>query len=492
MRKSGILLHISSLSSPYGIGTLGDRAYRFIDFLKDSGQSLWQILPIGPTGYGNSPYSSVSAFAYNPYFIDIDYLVRDGLLSKNDVKILKTKNDGFIDYELLFNSRQKVLFKAFLNFKADDGYNHFCKQNDFWLEDYALFSAIKKHFNYNSWEFWEDEFRIRSFEVLQKFSEDNKEYIDYIKFTQYMFYKQWKNLRLYANANGVEIIGDTPIYAAYDSCDVWANPEMFILDEKLMPKMVAGVPPDSFTPDGQLWGNPLYNWEYLKGEGYKWWTLKVKKAFELFDFLRIDHFRGFESFYCIPYGDINAKRGVWENGPGLNFFTTIENQLGKLKIIAEDLGYLNDEVRKMVKDTGYPNMKILQFAFGNDENNEYLPHNYYKNCVVYTGTHDNNTTKAWFNEIENSEKEFFKKYFKLKFYDNPVNILIKTAYASIADYVIIPVQDFLLLGENARMNKPSTVLKNWIWRLKYNQLSKLLSKKILRLTKKYNRKAPKN
>ena len=479
MKKSGILLHISSLPSPYGIGALGKEAFDFVDFLKQSGQRLWQVLPIGPTTYenDNSPYSSQSAFAFNPYFVDLDLLKKNGLINV-DLKECCQDREDTVNYLAVAEKINHILYSAFQNFIPDEQYFQFCLDNNFWLEDYALFAALKKKFNNLSWQKWEKPYKFRDTERLSQFSIENIDYINYIKFTQYEFYKQWKALKHYANKSGIEIVGDMPIYVAYDSSDVWSNPKMFQLDENLLPKDVAGVPPDNFTPDGQLWGNPLYDWTYQKENDYHWWTTRIQKALELYDIVRIDHFRGFESYFAVPFGDLTAKNGSWRKGPELDLFQAIEKKLGKLKIIAEDLGYLDNGVREMVKKSGYPGMKVLQFGFDKDENNEYLPHNYPKECVVYTGTHDNNTTLGWYKSLQKSEKELFVKYFEFKADQNPVAVMIEAAFSSPADTVIIPLQDYLMLDENARMNRPSVYSVNWKWRVKKKQLSRKLSKEI--------------
>ena len=480
-------MHISSLPSPYGIGTLGKEAYDFAKFLNSANQSLWQVLPLCPTNYGNSPYSSISVFAYNSYFIDLEFLVKDNLLKQKDLKDLKHKNKKAVNYSFLYNTRENILKKAYKNFKQNQNYKEFCKDNQFWLEDYSLFCEIKRQNKAFSWQYWNEDYRKRKFAIIEQFKKQNLKNIDFFKFTQYLFYCQWKNLKKYVNSLGIQIIGDMPIYPSYDSVDVWANPQIFNLDKNLYPNDVAGVPPDNFNINGQLWGNPLYNWHYLEQTNYYWWIERLKKSSDLFDIIRIDHFRGFESYYAVPYGDSNAKYGIWKKGPDLKFFNVVKKELPNIKIIAEDLGFITQEVRDLVNIAGYPNMKVLQFAFDGNIYNEHLPYNYPKNCIAYTGTHDNDTLKSWYKNLNEKTKQYIKQYLNVKYLFKPIQKLIESILNSNAETVIIPMQDYLKLGHNARMNTPSTIKNNWKWRMTKRQLSSKLAKEIKKLSYKYSR-----
>ena len=416
MRSSGVLMHISSLPSPYGIGTLGKEARKFIDFLVKAGQSYWQVLPICPTSYGDSPYQSFSSFAGNPYFIDLDLLCKEKLLTKKECQSFQWGKDiSKVDYGILHENRYPLLHKAFDRFqkKIPEDYKAFCKEQEDWLEDYALFMALKDIYQGAAWSEWETDIKLRRADALQKVKEELTEEIDFWKMLQYLFYKQWASLKSYANEKGIRMIGDVPIYVAMDSVDVWANPSQFYLDENLVPIDVAGCPPDAFSEDGQLWGNPLFRWDIMKKDEYCWWTKRIEKISKLFDVVRIDHFRGFDSYYAIPFGDKTAKNGVWREGPGIALFRTIEKKLGKLNIIAEDLGFLTDSVRKMLADSGYPGMKVIQFAFDTREDGDYLPHNYTRNSVVYAGTHDNDTILGWLKTAPKTCVAFAKEYLKL-------------------------------------------------------------------------------
>ena len=401
MRRSGILLPISSLSSKYGIGSFSKEAFQFVDFLAKSKQKLWQILPLGPTGYGDSPYQAFSTFAGNPYFIDLEALIEEGLLTKDECKILEDGSKK-IDYAKQFQYRFPLLKKAYERYKSDkkEEADRFQKENQFWLDDYAFFMAIKNNQEGKSWIDWDENLKLRDEQTLADYREKLEEEIEFYKFQQYYFYKQWMKLKSYANEKNIKIIGDIPIYVSLDSADAWANPELFLLDEKKTPKLVSGCPPDAFSPTGQLWGNPIYDWEYQRKTGYDWWKKRMQYCFFLYDIVRIDHFRGFDEYYTIPYGSETAMNGRWEKGPGMEFFHAMNQALGKREIIAEDLGFLTDSVIKLLEDTGYPGMKVLQFAFDSREESDYFPHNYVRNSVVYTGTHDNDTTANWFKELE--------------------------------------------------------------------------------------------
>ena len=498
MHSCGILLHISSLPGKYGIGTLGINAYKFVDFLKDSGQEYWQILPIGPTGYGDSPYQSYSAYAGNPLLIDLDLLVREGLISRDDhdLAVLEQKK-GFEDYAQLFTYKNILLHKASTAFfeKASvaqlSAYNNFYYENKSWLNDYALFMALKYHFGHVMWTEWEDDIRLRKEDAIEKYTEKLEKEIKCWKFIQYMFFRQYYSLKAYANKNGIKIYGDMPIYVSMDSADIWANPGMFMLDEDCRPVKVAGCPPDAFSPTGQLWGNPLYDWDKMESDGFKWWISRVEYSSRLFDLTRIDHFRGFESFYAIPAEDKTAENGEWLKGPSMKLFNTIKKQLGNVRLVAEDLGFLTDEVKAMLKAAGYPGMNVLEFAFNDRQDSNYLPHNYVRNSVTYIGTHDNDTALGWYKSLNKADRKYAKQYMALTRKEGLCTGMIRTAFASVSDLVIIQMQDYLELGSNARMNIPSTIGNgNWAWRMKDGDINPVLAKKIKKLAKRYHR-APK-
>lgn len=490
-RGAGILMHITSLPSKYGIGTIGKGAFEFVDFLKKSGQKYWQILPVGPTGFGDSPYQSFSIYAGNSYLIDLELLCEDGLLTKAECESVNWGNSpDFIDYERIYNNRFEILKKAYNRYKTcnQNDFDVFKEKNNHWLFNYAMYMAIKKHFNMLPWSLWPDEsIKNRDRLSIQKYADMLFDDINCFMFIQFIFYSQWEILKRYANSLEIKIIGDMPIYVGMDSADTWVHPEIFCLDEKLNPINVAGCPPDAFSSKGQLWGNPLYNWNYLKKSGYTWWINRVKNASELFDVIRIDHFRGFDSYYAIPYGAEDAVNGEWLIGPGIDFFNYIKENLGEVDIIAEDLGFLTESVKNLLKDTNYPGMKILQFGFDSDENNDFLPHNYTKNSVVYTGTHDNNTIVGWFNNASEKEKIFVSSYAVLDKLEGINWGMIRLAYASVCDIAIIPFQDFLGLDDSARMNIPSTIGQNWKWRARKEYFDDGLSNKIKGLTKLYGR-----
>ena len=495
MRKSGMLMPVSALPGAYGIGCFSKEAYEFVDILKEAGQKLWQILPLGQTGYGDSPYQSFSTFAGNPYFIDLETLIEDELLTKEECDQADFgENEEEIDYEKIYNARFKVLKLAYARAKKNGlmeskAYRTYLEEEKAWLADYALYMAVKDSFDGKSWDQWEEDIRLRKPEAIAAYQEQLSAEIDFYEFLQYLFAGQWAGLKTYANEQGIEIIGDIPIYVAFDSADTWANPKLFQLDEENLPVAVAGCPPDAFSATGQLWGNPLYAWDYHKKTGYDWWMKRVACCFKLYDIIRIDHFRGFDEYYAIPYGDETAENGEWMPGPGMDLFRTMKETLGDLPIIAEDLGFLTPSVIRLVKKTGYPGMKILQFAFDAGNDSEYLPHNYTPNSVVYTGTHDNETLKGWLDSIEPEEVEMIQKYIGRKVEDKSelVDEVIRMAQASTANTCIIPMQDYLHLDNKARMNTPSTLGGNWCWRAKSTQITKKLSNTIKEVTVIYGR-----
>lgn len=493
MREQGILMPVSSIPSEYGIGTFGKESYEFVDFLRKAGQKLWQILPLGPIGYGASPYQSFSTFAGNPYYIDLVMLIEQGYLTKEECDACDFGDHvNYIDYEKQYNNRFTLLRKAWeraikkgLETKKD--YIEFLKKNNSWLDDYALYMALKDAFPGKCFIDWEDDIRLRKPLALAKYRRELADEIRFYQFQQYLFAKQWKELKLYANKAGIRIVGDIPIYVAFDSADTWSHPELFQLDEAGMPIGVAGCPPDAFSSTGQLWGNPLYNWEYHKKTNYNWWMQRIAYCYELYDVVRIDHFRGFDEYWFVPYGDETAAGGHWEAGPGYDLFETMKRKLGKKQVIAEDLGFLTDSVIKLLKDTGYPGMKILQFAFDANGESIYLPHNYDHNCVVYTGTHDNETTPGWLTTRSPQDKTFLERYLNRKSDEDLCWELIRVAASSVAETAIIPMQDYLGLGNEARINTPSTLGDNWKWRMSKGAATDELARKIYDLTKMYGR-----
>lgn len=485
-----MLLAISSLPSRYGIGCFSKEAYEFVDFLEQAGQKLWQILPIGPTGYGDSPYQSFSSFAGNPYFIDLETLIAEGYLTEADCDACDFgSNEEYVDYEKIYKARFKVLKKAFRNRNDQDSqeYKDFVEANAYWLDDYALYMAVKNSFDGKSWITWDEDIRLRKPEAIKAYTEKYREEIDFYKFQQFLFAKQWTALKAYANRKKIKIVGDIPIYVAFDSADTWSHPELFQLDENCTPTGVAGCPPDAFSATGQLWGNPLYRWDYHKQTGYRWWIQRIAYCYQLYDIVRIDHFRGFDEYYFIPYGDPTAEFGHWEQGPGYDIFRALKAELGNIKVIAEDLGFLTPSVIKLVKKTRYPGMKILQFAFDSREESDYLPHNYPTNCVVYTGTHDNDTTLGWYRSLNRRDKAFAKRYLNIKSDKDVQWVFIRSALSSVADTAVIPMQDYLGLGAEARMNVPSTLGTNWKWRMKKGVCTEELAKQIRDVVKLYGR-----
>ncbi len=492
MRACGMLLPIASLPSKYGIGAFSKSAYEFVDMLEDAGQKYWQILPLGPTSYGDSPYQSFSTFAGNPYFIDLEQLVEEGLLTEQECEECDFGEDPrYVDYGKIYKYRFQLLKKAFQRSQiAGDGeYQAFCEENKSWLLDYALYMALKNHFGGVSWIQWEEPLRNREEEALREAKEEYAEEIEFYQYLQYLFLLHWKKLKAYANGKGIQIIGDIPIYVAFDSADTWSAPEMFQFDENREPVAVAGCPPDGFSATGQLWGNPLYDWDYHEKTGFAWWIQRIDYCFRLYDIVRIDHFRGFDEYYSIPYGDKTAEFGHWEKGPGLKLFTALKEKLGDLPVIAEDLGFLTPTVLKLVQDTGYPGMKVLEFAFDSREESDYLPHTYPRNCVVYTGTHDNQTVAAWYQELQGQDKVFAMDYMNLYGRDEKQIHMdfVRAALSSVADTAIIPVQDYLGLGSEARINTPSTLGENWKWRLLPGEITEKKVKEIRRLAKIYGR-----
>ena len=491
-RAAGILMPISSLPSEYGIGCFSKSAYEFVDWLRKAGQSYWQILPLGPTSYGDSPYQSFSTFAGNPYFISLDELIEEKVLTREECDKVNwgtTKNK--VDYEKIYKGRYPLLRKAYerSNISENPDYQKFVAENNWWLADYALFMAVKARFDDVEWTKWAEDIRLRWNNAMDYYREELYYDIEFQQYMQFKFHEQWMKLKNYANSKGIKIIGDIPIYVAMDSADAWAHPELFQLDSENVPVAVAGCPPDGFSATGQLWGNPLYRWDYHRSTGYEWWISRLRYVFNMYDVVRIDHFRGFDEYFSIPYEAENAIGGHWEKGPGIDLFRKVEQALGWKPVIAEDLGYVTDSVRDMVRDSGFPGMKVLEFAFDSREPSNYLPHNYDKNCVVYTGTHDNETLAGWYRELKKEDKKFALRYMGRKklSVNEAVWEIIRLAQSSVADTCIIPIQDYLCLGNEARINHPSTLGGNWIWRLHRDEISKKLVKKIRRMTELYCR-----
>ena len=474
MRGAGILLSVTSLPSAYGIGTLGTEAYQFIDLLAELRQRYWQVLPLGPTSYGDSPYQSFSAFAGNPYLIDLDALVKDKLLTTKEVRSFDWGNEtSGIDYGKLYENRFQVLELAFVRFQSESKEFHsFCKKNEHWLEDYACYMAIKKSFANVAWLEWDEDIKNRDPEVLKQYKEKLTSEILFWKFCQFKFFEQWNRLKSYANRNGIEIIGDIPLYVALDSADVWAHRDLFLLNEMGNPSVVAGCPPDAFSSEGQKWGNPIFDWNRMEKDGFSWWAKRIKANAEIFDVLRMDHFIGVVKYYSIPAKDKTAKNGKWNKGPGKKLTDVIEKAIGNQKLIVEDLGVFVPGVKKLIQKTGWPGMKILIFAFDGNTAHEYLPHNFEdRNRVVYAGTHDNETVVGYFNDKTDYELAFLYEYLNIRSRSEIPSAFIRLAYSSIADVVIFQMQDILELGNEARMNYPSTVGTNWKWRMWKDALS---------------------
>ena len=490
MRTSGILLPISSLPSPGGIGTMGAAAREFVDFLSAAGQHYWQILPVCPTSYGDSPYQSFSTFAGNPYFIDLDQLAQAGLLLPEEYRSIDWQSTpDCINYGALYEKRYPVLRRAAARLlaKPPADYTQFLQDNAFWLPDYALFMALKDAHGGKSWLEWERPLRLRKPAELDKARRCHKSSIDFWQAVQYLFYTQWKSLKAYANAKGVEIIGDLPIYVAADSVDVWSSPQEFQLDENLLPTEVAGCPPDGFSATGQLWGNPLFDWDAMADTGYRWWIRRIQHLCSIYDVLRIDHFRGFAGYYAIPYGDKTAEHGRWRKGPGYDLFAAVKKALGSPRIIAEDLGFLTDDVRKLLADCAYPGMKVLEFAFDSRDGGDYRPHSYPFNCVAYTGTHDNEPVLGWFATADKADTDRAVRYLNLTQEEGYHWGMMRGVWASSADLAVVQAQDVLGLGHESRMNTPSTLGGNWCWRALPGAFTPALAEKLRGLMELYGR-----
>lgn len=494
-RAGGVLLSITSLPSKYGIGCFSKSAYDFVDWLKGAGQTYWQILPLGPTSYGDSPYQSFSTFAGNPYFISLEALVEEGVLTEAECEAADFGDKpGSVDYEKMYQARYPLLRKAYERSKISENqdYQRFVADNGWWLGDYALFMAVKDRFDGAPWTEWAEDIRLRWPNAMDYYHRELYFDVEFQQYLQYTFYMQWMKLKNYANDRGIRLIGDIPIYVAMDSADTWAHPELFQLDENNVPLAVAGCPPDGFSAIGQLWGNPLYRWDYHWDTGYEWWISRLEYCFRLYDVVRIDHFRGFDEYYSIPYEATTAVDGHWEKGPGMALFARVEEALGRREVIAEDLGYVTDSVRELVRSSGFPGMKVLEFAFDSRDSgcaNDYLPHNYGENCVAYTGTHDNETIRGWFDSISTEEQEMAREYLcDSRTPKKELNwAFISLIMRSSARICIIPMQDYLGYGNECRMNKPSTVGINWKWRLTGEELTEELKKKLYDMARRYGR-----
>ncbi|MBE6942496.1 MAG: 4-alpha-glucanotransferase [Ruminococcaceae bacterium] len=489
MRKSGILMHITSLPGPYGVGTMGKQAFAFVDFLRQSGQQYWQVLPLTPTGYGDSPYQSCSSYAGNHYMIDLDALVGDGLLTAQELQeICWAEQPSRVDFGRLYENRLPVLRKAFQRFAEDQQYRQFLEKNAFWLSDFALYMALKDKFDGAAWYQWPDALKFREESALKAAAAELNENIHFYCFLQYLFYKQWGALRQYAHTNGVQIIGDVPIYVPYDSVEVWKEPQYFQLDENGTPTAVAGCPPDAFSEDGQLWGNPLYRWDLMKENGYQWWIHRLAAAGKLYDAVRLDHFRGFEAYWSVPFGDETARNGRWIKGPGLDFINTVKEKLPQISFIAEDLGFLTQTVLDLRDESGLPGMKVLEFAFDSREPSDYLPHTYPRNSVCYTGTHDNMTMRQWFETAPPDAVAYAREYMALSESEGLVWGVVRTAMSCVSELCVIPIQDLLNLGGEARMNFPGTMTgANWTWRAEDGFTDNGLAQRLYELTKLYGR-----
>ena len=489
-RHSGILMHISSLPSPYGIGTMGRAAYDFAGFLREAGQTYWQLLPLGPTSYGDSPYQSFSTFAGNPYFIDLELLAEDGLLDRGALEAADWgSNPRYVDYAKIYEARFPLLRQAFqAGYPQDRKAVEAFRRENRWLDNYALYMAVKAHFGMRSWLEWPDEdIRLRRPAAVARYSRELREDVDFYTYLQFLFFRQWNALRDYIHSQGLQIIGDLPIYVAMDSADVWAEPEYFQLGEGNVPTEVSGVPPDYFTADGQLWGNPLYDYDRMARDGFAWWIRRLEGAGRLFDVIRIDHFRGLESYWAVPYGEKTAKVGRWRKGPGMDLVGTLTERFPHLEIIAEDLGYLTPEVHQLLADSGLPGMKVLEFAFDAREPSNYLPHLYDRHCVCYVGTHDNETVVQWRDQTARADLTFARKYLGLSEAEGFHWGMIRGGMASVADTFVAQMQDCLGLGAEARMNTPGTLGGNWQWRLLPGEATPALAKKLRQYTGMYGR-----
>ena len=489
-RKSGILLHITSLPGQEGIGTLGKEAYAFVDFLEESGQKLWQILPLGPVGAGNSPYQCYSAFAGNPVLIDLELLLEEDLLNVADFQTLPSFKKTKVEFDKVSTWKSSMLKKAFQQFQENkfeyfrDEYYHFLDEHSWWLDDYALFISACEYFGGLHWSEWDRGIKFREPEAITNLSEKLEEQIAFEKFVQFMFFRQWHRLKRYANDKGIQIVGDVPLYVSGDSSDVWTNTDIFLLDDELNPTDVGGVPPDYFSETGQLWGNPVFNWQRLKERNYDWWMARLHFNLNMFNLVRIDHFRGLESFWSVPADEETAINGRWVPAHGYEMLSLIKSQVGVLPFIAEDLGIITPEVDLLRERFNLPGMKVLQFAFTTDATNRDLPHNYERNYVVYSGTHDNNTSLGWLNAVEGEEKKLVEKYVSK---ENATRHIMEMALASVADTAILPMQDVLELDEKSRMNTPGTANGNWGWRFQWEQLKEGQKTFLKEATEKYNR-----
>jgi len=487
-RASGVLLHPTSLPGKYGIGSLGKEAFDFIDFLVEAGQKLWQICPLGPTGFGDSPYQCFSAFGGNPLLISLEKLVEEGFLSIRDLRKHPDFRKDTVDYGLLIGWKNLLLRKAYINFGKSDKlsreYNSFVKENGDWLEDYSLFMALKDLHNGESWLCWSKEYKYRDKKAIKDFKNKNQSKINFYKFIQFLFFRQWMEVKKYASLKGIKIIGDMPIFVSMDSADAWAKPFYFQFDKKLNPLKVSGVPPDYFSKTGQLWGNPLYNWRRISQDGYKWWIRRFQVILRLVDYVRVDHFRGFAANWAVRYGARTAVKGRWEKGPGGHFFEVLQKKIKNLPIIAEDLGVITPDVVEMRKRFNFPGMKILQFGF--EGTVDFLPHKYERNFVAYTGTHDNDTMAGWYKKAKSSTRKFVSEYIGKKFSSLHWDV-IRILFSSAADFVIIPMQDVLWLGSEARMNFPGTSSGNWRWKLKNLNGARRIVGKLKSLTLLYGR-----
>ena len=489
-RSCGILMPISSLPSPYGIGSLGKAAYEFVDFLDEAKQGWWQILPVGPTSHGDSPYQSFSTYAGNPYFVDLDILCEDGLVTQEELDAVDWGSDPKrVDYEKIYQGRFVILKKA-----MDRGWKKhvneiqaFIDNNISWLPDYALYMAVKRHFGMKAWTGWDEDIRLRNPEAVKRYQNLLAEDMRLFAFIQFLFFQQWEKLRAYAHKKGIGIIGDMPIYVAMDSADVWSDPKSFQLDEKNVPVEVAGVPPDYFSEDGQLWGNPLYNWDAMKEDGYSWWIRRIDGASKLYDVIRIDHFRGLESYWAVPYGAKTAKDGRWVKGPGMDLMSVLISWFPNLRFIAEDLGFLTPEVHQLLKDSGLPGMKVLEFAFDSREPSNYLPHTYDSNCVCYAGTHDNPPILLWKEEADAADIEMAVRYLGLNEQESFHWGILRGGMSSVADLFVAQMQDYLGLGAGARMNVPGILGGNWQWRMKKGQIDEALAEKLANMARIYGR-----